>query len=59
MAFKLRLTLAKILKIDHQVSQDFQGVMQLANPLKSKQQALEFILSSKSPLNGIESLLEN
>ncbi|MGR3279669.1 hypothetical protein ACSYAD_31915 [Acaryochloris marina NIES-2412] len=46
-------------KIDHRVSQAFQGVMQSTGLLKPQQQALEFILPSKDALNGIESLLED
>ncbi len=46
-------------KIDHRVCQAFQGIVQFADPLKSQQQALKFILPSEDALNGIESLLEN
>ncbi len=46
-------------KIDHCVSQAFQGIVQFADPLESQQQALEFVLPGKDSLNGIESLLKD
>ena len=46
-------------KIDHRVSQAFQGVMQSTDPLESEQQTLEFIFPCKDTLNGIKSLLED
>src|SRR5476649_2527760 len=56
---RTRSGLAVMPQVDHRVGEGFEGVVQLTDALKAKQQTPELIFPGKQPLDGTEPFFED